>query len=329
MITGQVRLILGDELTGKSLKLREYIEKYKNARKKTVVVNFFSEKSMTNQNKPLRSPLAHDRLFMIDWSYFSDADVVGIDDGESFPDLHDFCMKLVGMNKIVFVTVLKTSLFPYANLLLGKAEFIEMPDSLFFENPSGRIHLVTGTMFTGKTTELVRIVNTFHVSKRKKVAIIRRDADKWIEDYNQTLPIIRCKEKSKLSDLDFDFSDVDVIGVDEAQFYTDTSEFSIKMAERGKIVIVSALNTTFQMDSWPSVAPLFGKADTMKMLTAFCFQCEMEASFVKRTNPSQELIQLGGKENYASVCRKCYNNFVFVEKKDQLFEADNRAGDEL
>lgn len=332
---GQIRLIIGDELTEKTWNLRKFVQKYKNANIKTVIISFFSEKSIINQNKPLKSPFVHDGLlFLVDWDYIADADVVGIDDGHNFPDLYDFCMKLVGMKKIVCVTILKTSLFPYANLLLGKADFIEMTDPfpLGLKFPSkGRIHLITGTMFTGKTTDLVSAVEKFHVSKTKKVVIIRREADQWIEDYDQTLPIICCKENSKLCELNSDLiSDADVIGIDEAQLYNDSSEFSMKMAKSGKIIFVSALNTTFQMDAWPSVAPLFGIADSVKFHTAICFQCKMDgASFVKRTNPSQELIQLGGKEKYASVCRNCYNNFVLVEKKEELFEADIRAGDEL
>ena len=101
--------------------------------------------------------------------------------------------------------------------------------------------------------------------------------------------------------------DFDVIGIDEGQFYADIVEFSNKAANSGKIVIMSALNGTFEQTGFPTIMELIPMCEKVKKLSAICKVCSANANYSFKTTPtnSKGLIQIGGSESYIPVCREC------------------------
>lgn len=85
----------------------------------------------------------------------------------------------------------------------------------------------------------------------------------------------------------------DVIGVDEGQFFLDVVEFCEEMANLGKIVIVSALDGTFQREPFGNILKLVPLAENVTKLTAVCMTCYGDASFTKRKGGEKEIEVIG------------------------------------
>lgn len=99
----------------------------------------------------------------------------------------------------------------------------------------------------------------------------------------------------------------DVIGIDEGQFFEDIVNISGELADSGKIVVVAALDATFERKPFGNVASLMPLAEQVDKLTAICIFCRKEASFTLRTVNSQEL-ELMETDAYSPACRSCYFN---------------------
>uniref|UniRef100_A0A3B4ATZ3 Thymidine kinase n=1 Tax=Periophthalmus magnuspinnatus TaxID=409849 RepID=A0A3B4ATZ3_9GOBI len=104
-----------------------------------------------------------------------------------------------------------------------------------------------------------------------------------------------------------------VIGIDEGQFFPDTVPFAEEMANLGKIVIVAALDGTFQRKAFGNILSLVPLAESVVKLHAVCMQCYKEAAYTKRTGAETEIEVIGGADKYQAVCRKCYGGLVDKE----------------
>ena len=121
----------------------------------------------------------------------------------------------------------------------------------------------------------------------------------------QTMRAVSCLTLSSLTESG-QVDDVSVIGIDEGQFFPDTVSFAEQMANRGKTVIVAALDGTFQRQEFGQILHLIPLAESVIKLTAVCMICFEEASFTKRIGQEKELEVIGGPEKYMAVCRKCF-----------------------
>lgn len=84
-------------------------------------------------------------------------------------------------------------------------------------------------------------------------------------------------------------------------------EFSEKMANMGKIVIIAALDGTYQRKGFGDVLDLIPLAESVVKLTAVCMKCYKDASFTKRRVAQTQIELIGGSESYQAVCRSCYH----------------------
>ena len=141
----------------------------------------------------------------------------------------------------------------------------------------GRIELIMGCMFAGKTTELLRRCSK-HVITGKRVLRVKFSADKR---YGGSFKISTHSGITQdatpinvLADLGDCWREYDVIGVDEGQFFTDIVEFSEKAANSGKVVIISSLQGTFLRGAFPNILNLLPKCEKIKKLTAICKLCK-------------------------------------------------------
>lgn len=103
------------------------------------------------------------------------------------------------------------------------------------------------------------------------------------------------------------YRNYEVIAIDEGQFFPDLVESSDFLANEGKIVIVAALDATFERKGFGSVLELVAMAEKITKLTSICTTCRSrEASFTKRLTADKEVEMVGGAEMYKPVCRKCF-----------------------
>ncbi|KAL1442935.1 hypothetical protein MTO96_046177 [Rhipicephalus appendiculatus] len=114
--------------------------------------------------------------------------------------------------------------------------------------PRGQIQLIIGPMFSGKTTELMRRLKRYEVANHKCL-IVKYAGDTRYDDENisthdrQAMAAVKA---TSLSNLKSTLSDFRVIGIDEGQFFPDIVDFAEYMADTGKVVVIAALDGTYQ-----------------------------------------------------------------------------------
>jgi len=175
--------------------------------------------------------------------------------------------------------------------------------------PTGHLEVIIGPMFAGKTTEMLRRVRRHKVAQ-KKCLVVKYELDRRFSDTSvcthDHLTVI-AEPVSRLIDLASELVDqVDVIGIDEGQFYPDLLSEVRGFLKRGKIVIVSALDGTFDQKPFGDVLSLIPMADAATKLNAVCALCYNEAPFTQRLTSETKVEVIGGSEMYRPVCRACY-----------------------
>ena len=168
----------------------------------------------------------------------------------------------------------------------------------------GRIELIIGCMFAGKSTELLRRINRHELAGRKCLVVKplcdTRSDGLWTHDHVKKNAIVA----DKLSDIDT--PNCDVIGIDEIQFF-DQPHIIEKWANCGLIVICAGLAATYQRRPWSIVTELVAISENITRLTAVCKGCGGDGAFTHRfAQDDKDLI--GGGEAYDALCRKCWND---------------------
>lgn len=179
----------------------------------------------------------------------------------------------------------------------------------------GQIQVIFGPMFSGKSTELIRRVRRFSVAQYNCLVV------KYAKDtrYSETGMATHDKNTvdavpaTSLTEVRSRALKACVIGIDEGQFFPDTVEFAEEMANLGKIVIVAALDGTFQRKAFGNILNLVPLAESVVKLHAVCMQCFKEAAYTKRIGAEKEVEVIGGADKYQAVCRKCYGGLVDKE----------------
>eukprot|EP00456_Euglypha_rotunda_P016520 TRINITY_DN15474_c0_g1_i2.p1 TRINITY_DN15474_c0_g1~~TRINITY_DN15474_c0_g1_i2.p1 ORF type:complete len:242 (+),score=20.43 TRINITY_DN15474_c0_g1_i2:108-833(+) len=189
----------------------------------------------------------------------------------------------------------------------------------------GQVQVILGPMFSGKTTELLRRIRRYTIAKRKCVVIkynkdTRYDAECAATHDRQTEKAIAA---GILSDVPASvLSHADVVGIDEGQFFSDVVEFSETMANQGKVVIVAALDGTFERKPFGSILNLIPLAEQVIKLSAVCMICNEEAAFTKRLSEETKVEVIGGQDKYISTCRRCFVIKVQPSSPSTLTDSD-------
>ena len=185
----------------------------------------------------------------------------------------------------------------------------------------GKIELILGPMFSGKSTRLIGLIRKY-TYKAKKTIMIKFFADKRYTEKSEVVThdllkydSIDCKN---LGDHFEKIKNYDVIGIDEGQFFPDLVEICEKLALMKKTVIIAALNGDFRMEPFPVVAKIISKADKIKLLKAYCFNCHKDAHYTLRIVQSNETVLIGAGEAYKPACRECHIYFSKEREKGNL-----------
>lgn len=175
----------------------------------------------------------------------------------------------------------------------------------------GWIEVICGSMFSGKTEELIRRLKRSRIANMKveifKPAIDKRYREQEIvsHDDNSILstPVERSEDILALS------NDVDVVGIDEAQFF-DTNILAVcnQLALRGIRVIVAGLDMDYLGKPFGPMPDLLAIADYITKLHAICVKCGNIASFSYRKTADEAQVMLGERDIYEPRCRYCYQS---------------------
>jgi len=172
----------------------------------------------------------------------------------------------------------------------------------------GQIQVILGPMFSGKSTELMRRIRRYQIANQDclviKYAKDTRYSNENLSTHDQqSIPAVKATALKNLKNVQ-QFS---VIGVDEGQFFDDIVEFCEYMANQGKVVLVAALDGTYERKPFGSILSLIPLAENVVKLSAVCNTCFREAAFTKRTSEETEVEVIGGSDKYLAVCRRCYH----------------------
>jgi len=174
----------------------------------------------------------------------------------------------------------------------------------------GWIEVICGSMFSGKTEELIRRLKrvkyaNLKVEIFKPTIDVRYDEVKIVShDTNviQSTPIDNSQKILLLA------QDVDVIGVDEAQFFDDQlPAVCDELASRGIRVIVAGLDMDYLGNPFGPMPMILAKADYVTKVHAICMRCGNIANYSYRKIPNDEQVVLGATDSYEPLCRMCYN----------------------
>lgn len=193
--------------------------------------------------------------------------------------------------------------------------------TMFSENTNrgGCIEVVCGSMFSGKTEELIRRLRRAQFANLKiaifKPAIDNRYSDVEVVSHDfHTITSTPIKDASSMLEVP---SDVQVVGVDEAQFFGDNLvEVVQTLANRGIRVIVAGLDMDFMGNPFGPIPRLMAVAEDVRKVHAICVRCGNLATYSHRLSRSKDLVVLGEKDVYEPLCRNCFNAAIASEQQD-------------
>jgi thymidine kinase len=173
----------------------------------------------------------------------------------------------------------------------------------------GWIEVICGSMFSGKTEELIRRLRRAQIA-RQKVAIFKPKIDKrygteYIVSHNlQRIPseeIANCREILERA------KDAEAVGIDEAQFFgPELVEVCEELANRGKRVIVAGLDQDYMGKPFEPMPQLLAIAEYITKTLAICVVCGNPANKTQRKVASSERIVVGAFDVYEARCRNCF-----------------------
>ena len=177
----------------------------------------------------------------------------------------------------------------------------------------GRIEVVCGSMFSGKTEELIRRMKRDKFAKQKveifKPSLDTRYSDVDVVSHDQhSIPSTPIDSSSTIALLS---SDIDVVGIDEAQFLDDgVVDVCNDLANRGVRVIVAGLDMDFQGKPFGPMPALCAIADEVTKVHAICVKCGALAYISHRLVANDKRVLLGEQMEYEPLCRECYQRIV-------------------
>lgn len=179
------------------------------------------------------------------------------------------------------------------------------------QRKKGWIEVICGSMFSGKTEELIRRLNRARIAKQKveifKPAVDTRYSEDQVVSHNENA--ILSTPVTSSSNIILLASDADVVGVDEAQFFDENIvQVCNQLAEMGKRVIVAGLDMDFRGKPFGPIPALLATAEYVTKVHAICMRCGNLAHYSYRKIKSEKLVLLGEKDEYEPLCRSCYVN---------------------
>lgn len=192
-------------------------------------------------------------------------------------------------------------------------DFLE--NSIRATGKRGSIEIITGSMFSGKTEELIRRLRRSQFAGLK-VEIFKPSLD---NRYSETR-VVSHDEKSIISTPVDNASaiillagEVDVVGIDEAQFFdASIADVCNRLADEGIRVIIAGLDMDFMGKPFGPIPSLLAIAEYVTKLHAICMRCGNLAQYSFRKSSEEQVVLLGEKNIYEPLCRECFNKAINI-----------------
>ncbi len=177
------------------------------------------------------------------------------------------------------------------------------------KNSKGWIEVVCGSMFSGKTEELIRRIKRAQIAKQhvrifKPKMETRYDQVKVVshdDNFIDSFPMDSSHEILKWAE------NIEVVGIDEAQFFDEKlPEVCYILANNGKRVILAGLDMDYLGNPFGSMPALLAMAEYVTKVHAICMQCGSVAQYSFRYSKKGGQVQLGEKDQYEPRCRACF-----------------------
>ncbi len=187
---------------------------------------------------------------------------------------------------------------------------------------TGWIEVICGCMFSGKTEELIRRLRRARIARQEVIIFKpkideRYASDEVVSHSDQKLPSIQVKTAREIEEL---VGTAHVVGVDEAQFISgDVTAVVRRLANQGKRVVVTGLDTDYRGVPFEPVPALMCEAEIVTKLMAVCHRCGAPAHRTQRISGGTDRVQVGGQGEYEARCRTCF------ERPDESGEITGQA----
>lgn len=176
---------------------------------------------------------------------------------------------------------------------------------------SGWIEVISGSMFSGKTEELIRRMKRAQFANQRveifKPSVDTRYSDEYVVSHDEN-SIISTPVEASASIL-LMASGIEVVGIDEAQFFdAGIVDVCQQLASSGVRVIVAGLDTDYLGKPFGPMPELMAVAEYVTKVHAICVRCGSLANYTHRIVDNDNLVMLGQQGDYEPLCRHCYNN---------------------
>ncbi len=173
----------------------------------------------------------------------------------------------------------------------------------------GSIEVICGSMFSGKTEELIRRLKRVRIANQQSAIFkpaldTRYDKQQIVSHDTNSIDSQPVDNSKKILEL---AGSAEVIGIDEAQFFdSDLPGVCEELAKRGIRVIIAGLDMDYLGNPFGQMPYLLAKADFVTKLHAICVQCGHIANYSYRKIDNDQQVILGAKDTYEPRCRSCY-----------------------
>ncbi len=189
---------------------------------------------------------------------------------------------------------------------------------MFLENSlhnaprKGWIEVITGSMFSGKTEELIRRLKRANFARQKveifKPVLDNRYSSQKVTSHDaNSIHSTPVQTANEIISFYYANPGLEVIGVDEAQFFDDgLVDVCNKLADSGVRILVAGLDMDFKGRPFGPIPSLMATAEYITKVHAICMHCGNLAQFSHRKSLSESLVLIGEKEEYEPLCRECF-----------------------
>jgi thymidine kinase len=191
--------------------------------------------------------------------------------------------------------------------------FVYKVNRMFLEKnkiKKGSIEIICGSMFSGKTEELIRRLGRAKIAKQNIIICKPSMEDRYEKDkvVSHNLRAIDCVGVSDAKEIIALSNEKDVVGIDEAQFFDNNLvDVCNQLANRGVRVIVAALDMDYEGNPFEPIPQIMSIAEDVTKVRAICIQCGDLANYSYRIVDKEEQILLGEKNEYEARCRNCFS----------------------
>jgi len=187
--------------------------------------------------------------------------------------------------------------------------FVEQPIPKGEKTGAGWVEVICGSMFSGKTEELIRRLNRALIAKQSveifKPSVDTRYHESDVVSHNESA--IRSTPVQFANDIILLAGTSAVVGIDEAQFFDESLiEVCNQLAASGKRVIIAGLDMDFEGNPFGPIPQLLAQAEYVTKVHAICMNCGALASYSFRLTSNKQKVMLGEQSTYEARCRKCF-----------------------